>query len=128
LDSQESITTERCSCSTRHKEIQEPQEALSWAGLAPSLHQSGDVRYTGRITKQRNKRVKLFLTEAAKNAARYDPKLRPFYERIGSRKENNKAIVAVARKMLVSICWVLTRNEYYYGDRPGVREMLCCTI
>jgi hypothetical protein len=40
----------------------------------------------------------LFLTEAAKNAARYDPKLRPFYERIGSRKGNHKAIIAVARK------------------------------
>jgi hypothetical protein len=24
--------------------------------------------------------------------------------------------------MLVSIYWVLTRNEYYYGDRPEVRE------
>jgi Transposase IS116/IS110/IS902 family. len=70
-----------------------------------------------RITKQRNKRARWFLTEAAKNATRYDPKLRPFYERIGSRKGNNKAIVAVARKMLVSIYWVLTRNEYYYGGQ-----------
>ena len=75
-----------------------------------------------RITKQRNKRARWFLTEAAKNATRYDPKLRPFYERIGSRKGDNKAIVAVARKMLVSIYWVLTRNEYYYGDRLEVRE------
>jgi hypothetical protein len=46
------ITTGRCSCSTRHKEIQEPQEARILDIMAPSLHQSGDVRYTGRITKQ----------------------------------------------------------------------------
>jgi transposase len=104
------------------KRFRSPKKLVSWAGLAPSPHQSGDVRYTSRITKQGNKRVRLFLTEAAKNAARYDPKLRPFYERIGSRKGNNKAIIAVARKMLVSIYWVLTRNEYYDGDRPEVRE------
>jgi transposase len=99
-----------------------PKKLVSWAGLAPSLHQSGDVRYTGRITKQGNARVRWYLTEAAKNAARFDPKLKPFYERVGSRKGNHKAIIAVARKMLVSIYWVLTRNEYYDGDRQEVRE------
>jgi transposase len=99
-----------------------PKKLVSWAGLAPSLHQSGDTRYTGRITKQGNKRVRWYLTEAAKNAARFDPKLRPFYERVASRKGNHKATIAVARKMLVSIYWVLTRNEHYDGDRQEVRE------
>ena len=38
------------------------------------------------------------------------------YERIANkRKGNGKAIVAVARKLLVSIYWVLVRNELYHG-------------
>jgi hypothetical protein len=34
---------------------------------------------------------------------RYDPKMKTFYERILKKKGNQKARVAVARKMLVSI-------------------------
>lgn len=104
------------------KRFRNPKKLVSWAGLAPSLHQSGNVRYTGRITKQGNRRVRWYLTEAAQNAARFDPKLKSFYERVASRKGSYKAIVAVARKMLVSIYWVLTRSEYYDGDRPEARE------
>jgi transposase len=52
-----------------------PKKLVSWAGLAPSsLHQSGNVRYTGRITKQGNRRVGWYLREAAQNAVRFDKK------------------------------------------------------
>jgi hypothetical protein len=44
-----------------------------------------------------------------------------FYERISKKKGHQKALVAVARKMLVSICYVLTRNELYDGHREEVR-------
>lgn len=98
-----------------------PKKLVSWVGLAPSLYQSGDVSYTGRITRQGNKRIRWYLVEAAQKAARYDPKLKPFYERIAKRKGHRKAVVAVARKMLVSIYWVLTRNELYHGHRDDVR-------
>ena len=43
-------------------------------GLAPSLYHSGNTRWTGRITRQGNKRIRWFLTEAAQMAARYDQK------------------------------------------------------
>ena len=49
------------------------------------------------------------------------PKLKPFYERVAKRKGHQKAIVAVARKILVSIYWVQTRNESYDGARDEVR-------
>ncbi len=98
-----------------------PKKLVSWCGLAPSLHQSGNVRFTGRITRQGNKRIRWYLTEAAQHAARRDPKLKPFYERISRKKGHQKAVVAVARKMLVSIYHVLTRNELYHGDREDGR-------
>jgi hypothetical protein len=34
---------------------------------------------------------------------------------------HQKALIAVARKMLVSIYYVLTRNEWYDGHREDVR-------
>ena len=55
----------------------------------------------------------MFLTEAAKNAVRYDPKLRLFYERVRSRRLDQKAIIATANKMLKIIWLMLTRKEVY---------------
>jgi transposase len=98
-----------------------PKKLVSWVGLAPSLYQSGNTRWTGRITRQGNKRIRWFLTEAAHMAARYDPKMKTFYERISRKKGHQKALIAVARKMLVSIYYVLTRNELYDGHREDVR-------
>ncbi|MDE1828868.1 MAG: transposase [Thaumarchaeota archaeon] len=54
----------------------------------------------GRITKKENRLARWYLIEAAHLAARHDPKLKPFYERIARRKGNQKAAVAVARKIL----------------------------
>lgn len=99
-----------------------PKKLVSWTGLAPSLHQSGNVRYTGRITRQGNKRIRWFLTEAAQHAAQHDPKLSIFYQRVASKKGHQKAIVAVARKLLVSIYHVLTRGELYDGNREDLRQ------
>ena len=75
------------------------------------------TRWTGRITRQGNKRIRWFLTEAAQMAARYDPKMKPF----SRKKGHQKALIVVARKMLVSIYYVLTRNELYDGHREDVR-------
>jgi transposase len=61
------------------------------------------------------------MVQAAHAAVRYDPKQKSFYERISKKKGNQKAVVAVARKMLVSIYHVLTRNELYDGHREDVK-------
>lgn len=99
-----------------------PKKLVSWVGLTPSLYQSGNTSYTGRITRRGNSRIRWYLVEAAQKAARYDPKLKPFYERIKKRKGVQKAKVAVARKMLVSIYWVLTRNDLYDGNRQDLQK------
>ncbi len=94
---------------------------VSWVGLTPSLYQSGNISRTGRITKQGNSRIRWYLVEASTMAARYDPKMKTFYERILKKKGNQKARVAVARKMLVSIYYVLTRHELYHGHREELQ-------
>jgi len=83
----------------------------SYAGLTPSVHQSGDVDFHGRITKQGNKMLRTAMIQAAQRAMHKDTKIRRFYLHIRKRHGENKAKVAVARKML---CWsfiMLKRGE-----------------
>jgi transposase len=89
------------------------KKLVTCAGLAPGIRQSAEHTSHGRITKQGNKHIRWILTEAAQNASRYDPKLRGVYQRVATRRGHQKAITAVARKMLVSIYYVLKRNEEY---------------
>ena len=99
-----------------------PKKLVSCTGLAPSLHQSGNIRWNGNITREGgNSRIRWYLIEAAQKAARYDPKLKSFYQRIAKKKGNQKSRVAVARKMLVTIYHVLIRNELYLGHRQDVQ-------
>jgi transposase len=89
------------------------KKLVSWAGLAPSLHQSGNVEYHGGITKQGSRMLRWIMVEAARVAVMNDPRMRTFYERVKHRRGNQKAIVAVANKMLKIIWFMLTRREPY---------------
>jgi transposase len=88
---------------------------VSWAGLAPSLHQSGSVEIRGGITKQGSRLLRWALVEAAWVAVRHDRRMRCFYLRVKGRRGSGKAVVAVACKMLKVIWFMLTRREPYRG-------------
>jgi transposase len=74
---------------------------VSYAGLAPSQRQSADHTYHGHITRQGNSYIRWILIEAAQHASRFDPQLKPFYERIATRRGRLRAIVAVTLKLLI---------------------------
>lgn len=105
------------------------KKLVSWAGLAPSMHQSGDVEYYGRITKQGSKMIRWIMVESARIAVNHDPRLRAFYERVKYRRGDQKAIVATANKML-KIIWTMlsrrepyeSRNEQSYGRKLNLIE------
>jgi transposase len=99
-----------------------PKKLVSYAGLAPSTHQSGDRTTHGPITKEGNSHIRWILIEAAHQAARHDPRLNQFYLRIMKRRGHNRALVAVARKMLVTIYHVLNHHSQYRGLRPELFE------
>ena len=92
------------------------KKLVAWAGMAPSLHQSGGVLRVGGITKEGNKMVRWIMVQAALNAIRSDAKLRAFYERYCSRKGHQKAIVAVAHEMLRIVWFMLKRKEPYRDE------------
>jgi transposase len=89
------------------------KKLVSWAGLAPSLHQSGDVEYHGSITKQGSTMLRWIMVEAARVASNHDARLRAFYERVKQRRGDQKAVVALANKMLKIIWFMLTWKEEY---------------
>jgi transposase len=86
---------------------------VSWAGLAPSVHQSGNVEFHGRITKRGSSILRWALGEAAHVAVQRDERMRAFYLRVAARRGNQKATVAVACKMLKIVWFMLTRREVY---------------
>jgi transposase len=89
------------------------RKLISWAGLAPSLHQSGSVEFHGRITRQGSRMLRWIMVEAARTAVRYDPRMRGFYDRVCRRRGDGKAVVAVACKMLKIVWFMLARGEAY---------------
>jgi transposase len=89
------------------------KKLVSWAGLAPSLHQSGNMEYHGKITKQGSKMLRWIMVEAARTAVNHDERMRAYYERVRHRRGDQKAIVAVANKMLKIIWFMLKRREPY---------------
>jgi transposase len=77
------------------------KQASSLSGLAPHANDSGQRRgYRNMIGGRTGLRPVLFM--AALSAARYNPKLKPFYQRLILRgKPKRLALAAVARKLVV---------------------------
>jgi transposase len=88
---------------------------VSWAGLAPRVHQSGNVSWNGGITKCGSSILRWAIVEAAQTAVRWDERFCEFYGRVKARRGGSKAIVAVANKMLKIVWVMLVRREVYGG-------------
>jgi len=95
---------------------------VAYAGLAPSQHQSGEYERRGGITKQGSKWLRWILVQAAQHARQHDPRFKAYYERVAKRRGQQKAIVAVAKEMLVVIWFMLTRREPYRGQNLQLVE------
>ena len=98
------------------------EKLVSWVGLAPQVHQSGETQWTGHISRKGSKRARWILGQCAQSARQHDPRMREFYERIERKHGPQKAIVAVARKMLAIMYVMLIRNEPYHGENPELTE------
>ena len=96
------------------------KQVVSYVGLNPVIRESGDSRFEGSISKRGSGRVRWILVQCAQTAVHTcgDEYLSRFYDRLAGKKGSQKAIVATARKLLVSIYHMLDREEVY--DPPGV--------
>ena len=96
------------------------KNVVSYVGLNPVIRESGDSRFEGSISKRGSGRVRWLLVQSSYTAVHtcQDEYLSRFYDRLAQRKSSKKAIVATARKLLVSMYHMLDREEVY--DPPGV--------
>ena len=92
-----------------------PAHLVSWAKLCPRTIQSGPVTRGGK-TGRGNPYLKGALGEAAAAAARTDTFLGERYRRIVKRRGKLKALVAVARAILVVIWHLLANPEARFRD------------
>ena len=95
--------------------FEDAQHLCSYAGLVPSVHQSSNVAYYGRISKQGSRNLRWILTEAVHIhvANEADSQLTRFFLRIARKKGRQVATVATARKMLTAIYWMLINEEEF---------------
>lgn len=88
----------------------------SWAGLAPGQHESAGKRKSTRI-RAGNKDLRATLVQAAWAAVKQrDTFLAAFFRRLAARRGKQKAIVAVAHKILV-IVYTLLKTGQVYAER-----------
>ena len=81
----------------------EPKHLVGYAGLGAKVHDSGMSTRTGRITKAGRRDLRTALIEAAQVAANTHPHWKAELARLEPRLGRNKAIVAIARKLLICV-------------------------
>lgn len=92
------------------------KDLVGYAGLGSGVHDSGQTHQTGRITKQGRRELRGAMVEAAWVAVERHPHWKGQFARLSARIGAQKAIVAIARKLLVVVWHVLTDGE---ADRDG---------
>lgn len=102
-----------------------PAQLVSYAGLGASVYDSGETHRTGRITKQGRRELRTAMVEIAWVAVTHDPYWQAVFARLSLRMVPAKAIVAIARKMLVMIWHLLTHHQAdHHADVQKVANKL----
>ena len=114
------------------------KKLVGYAGLGASVHVSGQTHRTGGITKQGRRDLRTVMIEAAWVAVRAHEHWQSQFENLERRIGRQKAIVAVARKLLVVVWHVLAacaadrraedqavaRSFMAWGDKHGLANHL----
>jgi len=87
-----------------------PKKLVGYAGLGACVHDSGQTHRGGRITKQGRKDLRWIMVQAAWTAVGHHPLWKDRYLNLAHRIGWRRAIVAMARKLLVVVWHVLTQK------------------
>jgi transposase len=83
---------------------------VGYAGLGARVHDSGLTHTSGRITKAGRRDLRRAMVNAANRAVQHHVHWKSELERLQPHLGRSKAVVAIARKLLVAIWHVLTEN------------------
>ncbi len=94
--------------------FQNAKQVVAYVGLAPRVRQSGESRKEGPLLKAGKNHLRSALLESAWAWIRVDRQAAKIYGRLARNTGSpNKAIVAMARKILVHLWTMLVRQEAY---------------
>jgi transposase len=96
------------------------EQVSAYGGLVPRQHQSGEADRKGRISRRGPAPWRKLLVECAWAMLRHSPWARAVYRRLtgGGRARQKRAIVALARKLLVR-CWAMLRDGAPWRTEPA---------
>jgi transposase len=92
--------------------FEDAKQLVGYSGLGAGVHDSGKTHKEKHITKKGRKELRWIMVEAAWRAVRMSPYWKALYEKYLRRmRKPNQAIVVIARKLLVAMWHVLTKEE-----------------
>ena len=91
------------------------------SALGARVHDSGDTHRSGKISKRGRREVRTALIACAWAAVRWSVHWQRIFDRLAKRTGKQRAITAVARKLLVAIWHVLSKRQAdRYADPEAV--------
>jgi len=93
--------------------FESPRHLASYSGLIPGLEQSGVKLRGKKITKEGRKDLRWAMVEVAQRAVKSDPLWKHRFNALQRRMHRNQAIVAIARRLLELVWYVLSRKQPY---------------
>ena len=102
----------------------EAKKLVGYAGLGARVHDSGLTTRTGKITKAGRRDLRVALVEAAHVAANSHPHWKAELARLQPRLGYNKAIVAIARKLLITVWYVLQGKADKFAEPKAVAQKM----
>jgi transposase len=97
------------------------KQLVGYAGLGAGVHDSGKTHRDKGITKQGRRDLRYVLIEAARVAVQTHPYWKRAFAQLAKRIGDHKAVVAIARKLLIAIWHVLMAKS---ADRRADAEQV----
>lgn len=97
------------------------KQLVGYAGLGAGVHASGKSHRDKGITKQGRRDLRFVLVEAARTAIQIHPHWKREFARLAKRIGDHKAVVAIARKLLIVVWHVLMAKS---ADRRATAEQV----
>jgi transposase len=97
------------------------KKLVGYAGLGAGVHDSGKTHRDKGITKQGRRDLRYVLVEAARTAVQSHPYWKREFARLTKRLGEHKAVVAIARKLLIVVWHVLMAKS---ADRRADAEQV----
>jgi transposase len=98
-----------------------PEAAAAYAGLAPMAHESGtSVRDGAHLSRGGHRRLRTAVYMATLSAARYNPVIRPFFQRLRARGKPFKVAHCAAARKLLTLAWAVVTKRRPFDPQHGM--------